>query len=177
MTAKQIFLVPMVAILLLAVPPAYAAKEGMVQAIVPWEGEGRVFSVGPKTVMFLGSLTGVMYVENADGDMHEAFVVCPIVQEINMETGASEGSGRCEVTSSAETVAYAKLSCKGRPGECAGVFTLTGGEGEWADISGSGELSVRSPIRTLIADMPNGAVLRVASGLAVISNLKYSIPE
>jgi len=94
-----------------------------------------------------------------------------------METGASEGSGRCEITQSADTVAYAKISCKGRPGECAGVFTLTGGEGEWANISGSGKLSVRSPIRTLIADMPTGAVLRVASGLAVIDNLKYSIPE
>ena len=177
MTLKQIFLIPMVAILLLTIPPAYAAKEGTVNAIVPWEGKGRVFNVGSSTVMFLGSLTGVMYVENVDGDMHEAFVVCPIVQEINLETGASEGSGRCEITSSSDTVAYAKISCKGRPGECAGVFTLTDGEGEWAGITGSGELSVRSPIRTLIADMPTGAVLRVASGLAVIKDLKYSIPE
>ena len=176
MTVKQFFLLPMLAIVLLAMPPAYAA-EGTVEAIVPWEGQGRVFSVSSNTVMFLGSLTGVMYLENVDGDMHEAFVVCPIVQEINMETGASVGNGRCEITQSADTVAYANISCKGRPGECAGVFTLIDGEGEWAGITGSGELSVRSPIRTLIADLPSGAVLRVASGLAVIKNLNYSIPE
>ena len=175
MTLKQIILAPMVAMMLLAIPPTYAA-EGTVHAIVPWEGEGRVFSVGNSTVMFLGSLTGVMYLENVDGEMHEAFVVCPIVQEINMETGASLGSGRCEITQSADTVAYAKIICEGRPGECAGKFVLTDGEGEWAGITGSGTLSVRSPIRTLIADMPSGAVLRVASGLAVIKNLNYSIP-
>ncbi len=48
MTVKQIFLVPMVAILLLTIAPVYAAKQGTVQAIIPWEGEGRVFQVGTK---------------------------------------------------------------------------------------------------------------------------------
>jgi hypothetical protein len=176
MTLKQIFLVPMVAILLLTVAPAHAAKEGTVQAIIPWEGEGRVFHVGTNSLMFLGSLKGVMYIENAEGEMHEALVICPIVQELNLETGSTEASGRCEITAGPDSVAYAKLSCKGKPGECAGEFTLVDGEGEFVGITGSGKLSVRSPIRTIIADLPTGAVLRVASGLAVIKNLKYSIP-
>ncbi len=176
MTVKQIFLVPMVAILLLTIPPAYAAEQGTVQAIIPWEGEGRVFQVGTNTIMFLGSLKGIMYVENAAGEMHEGLVVCPIVQEINMETGSTEASGRCEITAGPDSVAYAKLSCKGKPGECAGEFTVVDGEGKFAGITGSGKLSVRSPIRTIIADLPTGAVLRVASGLAVIKDLKFSIP-
>jgi hypothetical protein len=176
MTLKQIFLVPMVAILLLTVAPAHAAKEGTVQAIIPWEGEGRVFHVGTNSLMFLGALKGIMYIENAKGEMHEALVVCPIVQELNLETGSTEASGRCEITTGPDSVAYAKLSCKGKPGECAGEFTLVDGEGEFVGITGSGKLSVRSPIRTIIADLPTGAVLRVASGLAVIKNLKYSIP-
>ena len=176
MTVKQIFLVPLAAILLLTVAPAQAAKEGTVQAIVPWEGEGRVFQVGTNTVMFLGSLKGVMYIENMEGEMHEALVICPVKQEINMETGATEAVGRCEITVSADSVAYAELSCQGRPGECAGDFTLVEGEGEFSGIKGTGKLSVRSPIRTIIADLPTGAVLRVASGLAVIKDMKYSIP-
>ena len=176
MTVKQIFLVPMVAILLLTIPPAYAAEQGTVQAIIPWEGEGRVFQVGTNTIMFLGALKGVMYVENSAGEMHEGLVVCPIVQEINMETGSTEASGRCEITAGPDSVAYAKLSCKGKPGECAGDFTVVDGEGKFTGITGSGKLSVRSPIRTIIADLPTGAVLRVASGLAVIKDLKFSIP-
>jgi len=176
MTVKQIFLVPMVAILLLTITPAQAAKEGTVQAIIPWEGEGRVFHVGTNRLMFLGSLKGVMYIENAAGEMHEGLVVCPIVQELNMETGATQASGRCEITTGPDSVAYAQLTCKGKPGECAGEFIVDEGEGEFAGITGSGKLSVRSPIRTIIADLPSGAVLRVASGLAVIKNLNYSIP-
>jgi len=176
MTLKQIFLVPMVAILLLTVAPAHAAKQGTVQAIIPWDGEGRVFQVGTNSVVFLGSLKGVMYIENAEGEMHEGLVICPILQEIDMETGSTQASGRCEITTGPDSVAYAKLSCKGKPGECAGEFTVVEGEGKFAGITGSGKLSVRSPIRTIIADMPTGAVLRVASGLAVIKDLKYSIP-
>ncbi len=107
--------------------------------------------------MFLGSLKGVMYIENAEGEMHEGLVVCPIVQELNLETGSTEASGRCEITTGPDSVAYAKLSCKGKPGECAGEFTLVDGEGEFAGITGSGKLSVRSPIRTIIADLPTGA--------------------
>ena len=166
----------MVAILLLTITPAQAAKEGTVQAIIPWEGEGRVFNVGTNTLVFLGSLKGVMYIENAEGEMHEALVVCPILQEINLETGSTNAKGRCEITVSADSVVYAKLSCTGKPGECAGEFTLVEGEGEFTGITGSGKLSVRSPIRTLIADLPTGALIRVASGLAVIKDLNYSIP-
>ena len=176
MTVKQIFLVPLVALLLLTISPAQAAKEGTVQAIIPWEGEGRVFHVGINALVFLGSLKGVMYVENAEGEMHEALVVCPILQEINLETGATNARGRCEITISADSVVYAKLSCAGKPGECAGEFMVVEVEGEFTGITGSGKLSVRSPIRTLIADLPTGALLRVASGLAVIKDLKFSIP-
>jgi hypothetical protein len=176
MTVKQFLLIPVVAILLLTISPAYAAKQGTVQAIIPWDAEGRVFQVGTNTIMFLGSLKGVMYVENAAGEMHEAFVVCPVKQEINLETGSTSAIGRCEITASADSVAYAELSCVGKPGECAGEFTLIEGEGDFAGITGSGKLSVRSPIRTLISDMPSGAVLRVASGLAVVKDLKFNIP-
>ena len=63
MTVKQIFLVPLVAILLLTISPAYAAKQGTVQAIIPWDAEGRVFQVGTNTVMFLGSLRCHVYRE------------------------------------------------------------------------------------------------------------------
>ena len=176
MTVKQFFLLPMVAIMLLAIPPAYAAKEGTVQAIIPWEGEGRVFQADTNTILFLGALKGIMYVESSDGQMHEALVVCPIVQEINLETGSTNASGRCEITAGPDSVAYAKITCAGKPGECVGEFELVDGEGEFTGITGSGKLSVRSPIRALIKDMPTGALLRVASGLAIINDLKYSIP-
>ena len=176
MTVKRSYLMLAVALLLLNLSPVYAAEQDTVQAIIPWEGAGRVFQVDTRTMMFLGALTGIMYVESSRGEMHEAFVMCPIIQKINLETDNLEVVGHCEISASAEDVLYAELTCNGEVGSCNGTFTLVDGEGKFAGISGTGSLRVRSPIQALIADMAAGADLRIASGLAVIKDLEYSIP-
>jgi hypothetical protein len=117
-----------------------------------------------------------MYVESSQGDMHEAFVMCPITQKLDLEVGNSEAVGYCEISASPENVAYAELTCTGEVGSCTGTFTLIDGEGKFAGISGTGTLRVRSPMRALITDVAAGSELRIASGLAVIKDLEYSIP-
>jgi len=176
MTVKHISLLPLVAILLLAVTPVRAAEQGTVQAVIPWQGKGRIFQIDTRRIQFLGAIEGVMYVENAKGEMNEAFVQCPIIQMMDLETGTTEAFGHCEITASPDDVAYAQLSCKGEVGDCSGKFILIDGEGRFAGISGEGKLRVRSPIRGLAGDLGSGALLRVAAGLAVIKDLKFSTP-
>ena len=176
MTVKQIYLAPVVAILLLTLSPARAAEQDTVQASIPWDAQGQVFQVNTSTVLFLGSLKGIIYVEKSGGEMNEGFVVCPIIQQLDLETGMTTASGFCEITASADSVVYATISCEGKVGACVGKFTVTEGEGKFTGISGSGDLRVRSPIRALAKDLSSGSMLRVASGLAIISDLKYSIP-
>ncbi len=176
MTVKRSYLMAAVALLLLNFSPVYAAEQDTVQATIPWEAAGRVFQVDTSTIMFLGAFTGVMYIESSRGEMHEAFVMCPIIQKLNLETGNSEAVGHCEISASPENVAYAELTCNGEIGNCNGTFTLIDGEGKFAGIEGTGTLRVRSPMHTLITDMAAGAELRIASGLAVIKDLEYSIP-
>jgi hypothetical protein len=176
MTLKRIYLAPVAAILLLVLSPARAAEQGTIQATIPWDGQGQVFQVATDTMLFLGALKGVMYVENSKGELHEGFVVCPIMQEIDLKTGSMQANGHCEITASSENVVYAKLSCKGEVGLCEGKFTLTGGEGKFTSVSGSGRLKVRSPMRALIGTMGVGSVMRIASGLATIDDLKFRIP-
>ena len=176
MTTKRIYLLPVVAIALLALSPAHAARQDTVQAVIPWEAEGQVFQVDTHTMLFLGALEGVMYIESSRGEMPEGFVMCPAMQELDLKTGATEATGRCEITASAQDVLYAELSCKGEVGDCKGTFKLVDGEGKFVGISGTGKLRVRSPMHALIADMSAGAVLRVSSGLLIINDLKYRIP-
>ena len=176
MTVKHISLLPLVAILLLVVSPARAAEQGTVQAVIPWEGEGRIFQIDTRRIQFLGAIEGVMYVENAKGEMNEGFVQCPIVQMMDLETGDMEALGNCEITASPTDVAYAQLSCKGRVGDCSGKFVLIDGEGRFAGISGEGKVRVRSPIHALAADLGSGALLRVAAGIIIIKDLKFSTP-
>lgn len=175
MIVKRHALLPAAA-LLLVLSTAQAAEQDTVQAVIPWEAEGQVFQVDTGTVLFLGALEGIMYIESSRGDMHEAFVECPVMQELDMQSGKTEATGRCEITASDTSVAYAELTCKGEVGNCDGKFKLISGEGELAGISGSGNLRIRSPMRALIADLGSGAVLRVGAGLAVIKDLNYRIP-
>ena len=176
MIVNRIYLVLVTTLLLLALSPAQAARQDTVQVVIPWEAEGQVFQVDTHTMLFLGAMEGVMYVESSRGEMHEAFVMCPIMQKLDLETGATDAPGRCEISASPVDVLYAKLSCKGQVGDCKGEFTLIDGEGKFAGISGAGELRVRSPMHGLIADLGSGAILRVGSGLAIVNDLKYRIP-
>src|SRR5210317_944731 len=176
MTMKIRYVISAAAILLSILLPVRAAENDTVQAIIPWEASGRVFQVDTSTMLFLGAFTGVMYIESSQGEMHEAFVMCPITQKVNLKTSNSEAVGYCEISASPENVAYAELTCDGEVGSCDGTFKLIDGEGEFTGISGAGALRVRSPMRALITDVAAGAELRVASGLAVIKDLEYSIP-
>ena len=176
MNLKRLLMAPLVAILLLAQSSVWAAEEGTVQAAIPWDAEGQVFNINTTTVVFLGSLKGMIYVENSKGEMHEGFVVCPVMQKLDLNSGMTDALGHCEITASPESVVYAKITCKGEPGSCVGEITLTDGEGKFTGVSGSGKLRIRSPIRALVADLASGAVLRVGSGLAIINDLNYSIP-
>ena len=176
MTALKKYLAPLAALMLLMQSSAWAAEEGTVQAAIPWDAEGEVFNIGPTTMAFLGSLKGIIYVENSKGEMNEGFVVCPVVQRIDLTTAKTDATAYCEIATSADSVVYATMTCQGEPGGCVGEITLTDGEGEFVGISGKGKLRIRSPIRALVSDMASGSVLRVGSGLAVISDLNYSIP-
>jgi len=176
MTVKRSCLISAAALFLVNFLPGHAAEQDTVQAIIPWEANGRVFQVDTSTMMFLGAFTGVMYVESSQGEMHEAFVMCPIVQKLSLTVSSSEVIGHCEISASPENVAYAELTCNGEVGSCNGTFTLVDGEGKFAGITGTGTLRVRSPMRALITDMAAGAELRIATGLAVIKDLEYSIP-
>ncbi|MGI9260775.1 MAG: hypothetical protein ACR2QR_01995 [Woeseiaceae bacterium] len=176
MTERKGYLAAATALLLLNVLPVHAAEEDTIQAIIPWDAEGRVFQVDTGTMMFLGAMHGVMYVQSSRGEIHEAFVMCPVTQKLDIESGDTEASAHCEITASADDVAYAELSCDGKVGDCTGTFTLVDGEGRFAGISGSGSLRVRSPLNALMSGVAAGADIRVGSGLLVIEDLEYRIP-
>ncbi len=178
MTVKRIILLPLLAIVPLLYAPAQAAEKGTLQAIIPWDGEGRIYQVNSGTVVFMGAFEGIMYVESAAGDMNEGFVVCPVMQQLDLGSGRTQASGHCEITVSPDDVVYARLTCKGVAGGggCEGDFELTDGEGKFKGVSGGGKLRVRSPMRAIVADLASGTVVRVATGLATIKDLKYSIP-
>lgn len=154
---------------------AYAASK-TISAVIPWQGQGQIFPVATDRLRFLGSLEGIMYIETAEGDMNEAFVRCPIVQDIDAANGTTSASGNCVIVASSEDSVFAEISCKGVAGLCRGEFKLTGGTGRFAGISGSADMTVRSPVHALAADLSEGTVVHVAAGILQIPKLRYSLP-
>jgi hypothetical protein len=132
--------------------------------------------VGEGKAQFLGSLEGIMYVETAKGDMDEAFVRCPIVQDINLEDGTTSASGKCVIVVSPDDTAYAEISCEGKAGLCRGEFRFTGGAGSLQGISGSGKLIARSPVHALASDLSGGVVIQAAAGILQMPELKVTLP-
>ena len=153
------------------------AESGSARAIIPWDGEGRIFLVGPKTIQFLGAFEGIIYFETSAGALDEGFVRCPVVQKLDLDTGETSAQGHCMITVSGGETVFARWSCKGKPGGCTGTFDLTGGTGEFEGATGSSVLKVRSPLRALSANVASGSILKVSSGLAELPELTYELPN
>jgi hypothetical protein len=152
------------------------AASSTVSAVIPWQGQGQIFPIGTDKLRFMGVIEAIMYVETADGEMDEAFVKCPIVQDIDTTNQTTSASGNCTIVVSTEDAVFAELMCKGRAGLCSGEFKLTGGTGRFAGISGSGKMIVRSPVHALAADLSDGTVLHIASGILQLPELDITLP-
>lgn len=155
---------------------AAQAETSRVSAIIPWQGQGQLFPVAVDKLRFLGAFEGIMYVETAEGDMNEAFVRCPIVQDVDAASKRTSASGSCVITVSPDDVVFAEITCEGIAGMCKGDFTLTSGTGRFAGISGSGGMTVRSPIHALAADLSEGTLIHAAAGILQIPDLRVRLP-
>ncbi len=152
------------------------AESSTISAVIPWQGQGQIFPVDIGKLRFLGALEGIMYVESAEGDMNEAFVRCPIVQDIDAADRSTSATGNCEIIVSTEDTVFAEITCEGIAGLCSGVFKLTGGTGRFAGVSGSGQMTVRSPIHALAANLTDGTLIHAAAGILQIPKLTVNLP-
>jgi DNA polymerase Ligase (LigD) len=75
--------------------------------------------------------------------------------EINRNDGAQVGEGHCVVQTCRGDRAYASWTCTGQHLKgCARTFTLHGGVGKLANLSGQGEFAVRSTVAEYMATIP-----------------------
>ena len=117
-----------------------------------------------------------MYVETVEGEMNEAFVQCPIIQDIDRESQKNTVSGNCTIIVSMEDAVFAELTCEGERGLCRGKVELTGGKGRFNGVSGSSKMVVRSPVPALTAAQSDGTVLHVAAGIIQSPKLIVKLP-
>jgi hypothetical protein len=156
--------------------PGYAG-ETSVKAWAVWQGQGRFYKATDNLALFSGYFEGVMEVENKQGELNAASMICPGMLEVNLTDGTQQGWGRCVMVTGNGDRVYAGWSCIGKHLEgCGGPFNVRGGTGKFSSVSGDSTVVVRSAIAEYVATIPEGGVTANFTGEAAWSPLRYTTP-
>jgi hypothetical protein len=175
---RQLISIGAMAVLAVAMMPSLAAgaEEGTIKAFAAWQGDGQAIQTGPNEATFIGIISGSVYVDTDKGPVDGGQVTCPAMLLVNLEDGTQSGAGRCSVTTRDGARIFAQLACTGvHLVGCDGDFTLTGGTGRFAGITGGGPVTVRSRLHEL-ASLPGSTVVETVSGIMVWRALSYKVP-
>jgi hypothetical protein len=168
-------------VLLLAVTltstTASSQSGGSLDGVLSWTGHGRVFQIGVDQQEILGVIEGVFYIENSQGALDDAFMECTIKQQINQADQTTSAEGNCVIVQGPQNNVFGSYHCKGVRGICRGKFTLTGGTGDFEEISGGSDILIRSPVVELSASVTDLEELEIANGMALFDGLEYRLGE
>ncbi|MGA6826436.1 hypothetical protein ACO9S2_02360 [Nitrospira sp. NS4] len=153
------------------------AEEGTVKATASWEGQGYAFPVGEDQVYMVAVYAGVMFVDDGKGSLDAASIVCPGTIDGNLAKGTKTGDGRCVITDRDGDRVFARFTCSGDLQGCRGPFTIVGGTGKFAGITGEGEMISRIQARQLTMYAGVDDVQQQGAGLAIWPALHYKIPD
>ncbi len=157
--------------------PAHAQEEGTLKAFASWQGRGQIFETGPDRATFVGSFSGMIFVETEKGPLDAGFMVCPAFLDVNVKDGTQEGKGRCTISAKDGSRAYAELSCKGvHLVGCDGDFKFTGGTERFAGLTGGGPIKIRSGIQDFAVGGGN-TVQESAGGIIIWPKLTYKLAK
>ena len=174
--AKMSGLVVCVLALAAVIGPGHAG-ETSVKAWAVWQGQGRFYKATDSLALFVGYFEGVMEVENKQGALDAASMMCPGTLEVNMTDDTQQGVGRCIILTSGGDRLYASWTCTGKHLEgCGGPFTIKGGTGKFSKVSGQSLFVVRSALAEYVVSIPDGGVTANFAGQAAWSELKYTTP-
>lgn len=164
-------------VVLFAPSIAMADEEQTIKAFAAWQGRGQMYETGVNRATFVGSFSGMVFVETDKGPLDAGFMICPAIVDVNLSDATQEGRGRCTISAKDGSRAYGEIACKGvHLVGCDGDFTFTGGTDRFAGISGGGPITIRSGLQEFAATGGN-TVHESAGGIIVWPNLTYKLPE
>lgn len=117
-------------------------KHRTIDAFSVWQVEGQLVPVSTQKAVVAGTVGGPFYVETDEGPADIADVTCPMTLEIDLSSGNQSGAGYCTFTAHDHAKVFGSWRCHGAVAEgCDGDFTITGGTGRLASITGKSQIS------------------------------------
>jgi hypothetical protein len=158
------------------VPSLASAEEQTIKAFSAWQGRGQIFETGPERATFVGSFTGMVFVESDKGPLHAGYMTCPAIVDVNITDATQEAKGRCTITAEDGSRAYGEIACKGvHLVGCDGDFKFTAGTERFKGITGGGPVTIRSGLRDFA--MGDGNIVHEsAGGIIVWPKLTVKLP-
>ncbi len=153
------------------------AEEGTVKAAATWKARSFAFPVDQDQVYLVGVYSGTFYVDDGQGALHAASIVCPATAEGDLKSMTKTGQGRCILTDEDGNRVYAKFTCKGDLEGCSGPFTIVGGTGKFDGITGDGEMISRILVRQTTTVTGFQSAEQEGEGIATWPSLTYRIPD
>lgn len=161
----------------LTIAPATAETQQTVKAFAAWQGRGQIYETGPTRATFVGSFSGMIFVETEKGPLDAGFMICPAILDVDLTSGKQEAKGRCTITAKDGARAYGEVSCNGvHMIGCDGKFTFTGGTDRFKGITGGGSVTIRSGLQDYALGAGN-IVQESAAGIMVWKELTYKLPD
>jgi hypothetical protein len=147
------------------------------EVLAPWHGEGQIYVSEPGKAKFMGVLKGIMYVQTGHKETIDTLpFVCPSIQEMNIKNQTLITTGDCQI-GAGDDIIFASYECSGPIGGCEGTFKLKGGTGNFEKISGGSKLSARTKMSETLIDATNGIAVKEATGIMILPELTYKIPQ
>jgi hypothetical protein len=156
---------------------AQAGTEDTINAYSPWVGRGQMIQTGPDSASFVGSFSGMIFVEKQKELLNGGNMVCPAIIHIDLTNGKQSGQGRCAITNSDGQRVFTEWSCSGTFTEgCDGELKFTGGTGMFENISGGGPFKARAALQETFVTTAGNIVGNASTGITIWKNVHYVLP-
>ncbi|MEX2201519.1 MAG: hypothetical protein WD711_09010 [Dongiaceae bacterium] len=153
-----------------------SAEDDTVEAFSSWEASGHIYPTGPEESTFVGVLSGILYVRDKENTIDAGLIMCPGTVTIDTTDGSQHGTAKCVIVTPESDRVFGSFECEGiYNAGCAGEFTITGGTGNMAGITGGGPIRLQSAFANA-ALVPGSIIDQTAAGLALWPALSYQLP-
>jgi hypothetical protein len=153
-------------ILAFAAAPATAQERVTVDAFAILSARGALIEAPSGVERFAGEMHGPYFIDAGSGPIPAGRISCVGALMADASDGRQIGEGFCRIEAEDGAVAFGAFECAGyRLVGCAGPFTLDGGEGRLAGVTGGGPMVLRRT-GTVLAVGEDGRLVEGAVGIA-----------
>ncbi len=154
------------ALFFLVAAPAMAQDRVTVDAFAILSARGALIEAPSGVERFAGEMHGPYFIDSGAGPIPAGRISCIGALAADAANGSQTAEGVCRIEAEDGAVAFGAFECDGyRLVGCAGPFTLDGGEGRLAGVTGGGPMVLRRT-GTVLAVGDDGRMVEGAVGIA-----------